>query len=59
MKKVILTAALTLVVATSGCYTSRYIAGEDLKGGVLNPYLWVTIPIDTLMSPYQIPTWLS
>ena len=59
MKKALFTAALTLVVATAGCYTSRHVAGEDLRGGVLNPYLWVTVPIDALMSPYQIPNWLS
>jgi hypothetical protein len=57
MKKAVLVTALALLVGTTGCYTSRRVAGEELRGGVLNPYLWVTLPIDTLLSPYQIPKW--
>ena len=57
MKKTLVLSALAVALATTGCYTSRNVAGEDLRGGILNPYLWVTIPLDTIMSPYQIPKW--
>ncbi len=57
MKKTLLLAAV-LAVATTGCYTSRRIAGDDLQGGLTNPSLWVTVPVDTLLSPYQIPKWI-
>ena len=58
MKKSLLALAVVALLATTGCYTSRRVAGDELQGGVTNPYLWVTIPVDTLMSPYQIPKWL-
>jgi len=57
MKKTLILSALALALATTGCYTSRRIAGDDLRGGILNPYLWVTVPLDAVMSPYQIPKW--
>jgi hypothetical protein len=59
MKRTLSFAAVLALLATSGCYTSRRIAGDDLVGGPLNPYLWVTVPVDTVLSPYQIPHWMS
>ncbi len=59
MKKSLIALSLVVLLGTTGCYTSRRIAGDSLQGGVTNPYLWVTVPIDTVMSPYQIPKWLS
>ena len=59
MKKMLTALAVVALFSTTGCYTSRRIAGDGLTGGVTNPYLWVTVPVDTLMSPYQIPKWLS
>ena len=59
MRRFVLLASVVGLLATTGCYTSRRIAGDDLAGGPLNPYLWVTVPIDTAMSPFQIPNWLS
>ncbi len=58
-KKYVLLPALVLLLGTTGCYTSRRVAGDDLEGGITNPALWVTVPVDILMSPYQIPKWLS
>ena len=56
MKKAI--AALALVVAgsmgMSGCYLSRQVAGDELTGGPLNPILWVTVPVDTLLFPFEL-----
>ena len=57
MKKIMLVAALVACVSLTGCYTSRRIAGDKMVGGVTNPALWVTIPIDTVMAPYAIPAW--
>lgn len=57
MKKAVMLAALFAVLGTTGCYTSRHLAGDDLTAGVFNPYLWITVPIDTVMSPYQITKW--
>jgi hypothetical protein len=59
VKKTLTLVAVVALCATSGCYTSRRIAGDDLVGGPLNPFLWVTVPIDTVLSPIQIPTWLG
>ena len=60
MRRFLLLASVAaLCCATTGCYTSRRIAGDDLKGGIMNPYLWVTVPIDAVMSPFQIPNWMS
>jgi hypothetical protein len=50
-------AVLGLVVAAAGlpgCYLSRQVAGDDLVGGPVNPYLWVTVPVDALLSPAEI-----
>ena len=56
MKKVL--AALALVVAgstgLSGCYLSRQVAGDELTGGPLNPLLWVTVPVDTILFPFEL-----
>jgi hypothetical protein len=59
MKKMLTALAVVALFSTTGCYTSRRVAGDSLTGGITNPYLWVTVPVDTLMSPYQIPKWLS
>ena len=59
MKKTMVLAAVLALLSTAGCYTSRRVAGDDLKGGLTNAYLWVTVPIDTVMSPFQIPKWLG
>jgi hypothetical protein len=59
MKKTFVLVAALGVLSTAGCYTSRRIAGDDLVGGPLNPYLWVTVPVDTVLSPYQIPKWMA
>jgi hypothetical protein len=59
MKKALTLAAVLALLATGGCYTSRHVAGDNLVGGPLNPYLWVTVPVDTVLSPYQIPKWLA
>ncbi len=59
MRKTLMVASLALVLATAGCYTSRRVAGDHLNGGLWNPYLWVTVPIDTLTSPYQIYVWAN
>lgn len=51
-------AALALLVAgsmpISGCYLSRQVAGDELTGGPLNPILWVTVPVDTLLFPFEL-----
>ena len=56
MKKAL--AALALVVAgsmgMSGCYLSRQVAGDELTGGPLNPILWVTVPLDTILFPFEL-----
>ncbi len=57
MRRLLLLVGTVALVATSGCYTSRHVAGDELKGGVLNPYLWVTVPIDTIMFPWQYSKW--
>jgi hypothetical protein len=61
MKKRI--AALALVAAgalgLSGCYLSREVAGDELVGGPLNPLLWVTIPVDTILCPFEIAHFLD
>lgn len=59
MKRVLAVAALSALMLTTACYTSRRVAGDELAGGVLNPLLWVTVPVDALLSPVQIPTWLG
>ena len=59
LKKTLALAGALALVSTAGCYTSRRIAGDDLVGGPLNPYLWVTVPVDTVLSPVQVPMWLS
>ena len=59
MKKMLTALAVVALFSTTGCYTSRRVAGDKLTGGITNPYLWVTVPVDTLKSPYQIPKWLS
>ena len=59
MKKLLTAFAVILLLGTTGCYTSRRVAGDDLQGGITNAYLWVTVPVDIVMSPYQIPKWMS
>ncbi len=59
MRRLMLLAGLVAVLSTTGCYTSRRVVGDELRGGVGNPALWVTVPIDAVMSPYQIPKWLA
>ncbi len=56
MKKRLAAALLAVVAATGlpGCYLSRQIAGDDLVGGPTNPMLWVTVPVDTILSPFEI-----
>lgn len=58
MKKTLLALAVVSIL-TTGCYTSRRVVGDDLKGGIANPALWLTVPIDTVMAPFQIPKWLN
>ncbi len=58
MKKMLIALAVVALFSTTGCYTSRRVAGDDLVGGPTNAYLWVTVPADILMSPYQIPKWM-
>ena len=58
MKKTLTVLAVALLFGTTGCYTSRRVAGDELAGGVTNPYLWVTVPVDIVMSPYQVPAWM-
>ena len=57
MKKMLTAFAVVLLFGTTGCYTSRRVAGDELQGGITNPYLWVTVPVDIVLSPIQIPTW--
>lgn len=56
MKKAV--AALALVLAgsfgMSGCYLSRQVAGDELTGGPCNPLLWVTVPLDTILFPFEL-----
>jgi len=56
-------AALALVAAGAlslpGCYLSRQVAGDDLKGGPLNPLLWVTVPVDTILFPFELATFID
>jgi hypothetical protein len=59
MKKMLTAFAVVLLFGTTGCYTSRRVAGDDLQGGITNPHLWVTVPVDIVMSPFQVPKWLS
>lgn len=51
-------AALALVAAgtfgLSGCYLSRQVAGDDLVGGPTNPMLWLTVPVDTVLFPFEL-----
>lgn len=58
-----LVAALALAVmgssALSGCYLSRQIAGDDLVGGPVNPGLWATVPLDTLLLPLELPHFIN
>ncbi len=37
-----------------GCYLSRQVAGDELVGGPTNPALWVTVPVDTLLFPFEL-----
>jgi hypothetical protein len=56
-KKLMLFTALVACVALTGCYTTRRLAGDKMVGGVTNPAIWFTGPIDAVMSLYQIPMW--
>ena len=55
MKKALAAFALLAVGATAlpGCYFSREVAGDDLTGGPFNPLLWVTVPADTVLFPFE------
>lgn len=57
MKKAMIVAGLAALLATTGCYTSRRVAGDRLAGGITNPALWVAVPVDIVLSPYQIAKW--
>jgi len=59
MRKLVLVPAVALLLLTTGCYTSRRVAGDDLEGGVTNPYLWVTVPVDAVLSPIQVVRWAN
>ena len=37
-----------------GCYLSRQVAGDELVGGPTNPILWATVPVDTLLFPFEL-----
>jgi hypothetical protein len=56
MKKAL--AALVLAAAgtfgLSGCYLSRQVAGDDLVGGPVNPVMWITVPLDTILLPFEL-----
>ncbi len=41
------------VVTLPGCYLSRQVAGDDLAGGPVNPALWITVPLDTVLLPLE------
>jgi hypothetical protein len=54
MKKAFAALALALAGSSvSGCYLSRQVAGDELTGGPLNPVLWVTVPLDTILFPFE------
>ena len=61
MKKAV--ASLVLVAAGAlglpGCYLSRQVAGDELVGGPLNPLLWVTVPVDTILFPFELATFID
>lgn len=61
MKKAV--ASLVLVAAGAfglqGCYLSRQCAGDELVGGPLNPLLWVTVPVDTILFPFELATFID
>lgn len=59
LKKTLVLMGLAALLSTTGCYTSRNVAGDNLAGGPTNPYLWVTVPVDAVLSPVQIPMWLG
>lgn len=59
LKKTLVVLGLLALLSTTGCYTSRTVAGDNLAGGPMNPFLWVTVPVDTVLSPIQVPTWLG
>jgi hypothetical protein len=56
MKKAL--AAIVLAAAgsfgLSGCYLSRQVAGDELAGGPVNPILWITVPVDTILFPFEL-----
>lgn len=56
MKKALATLALVVAgsLGFSGCYLSRQVAGDDLTGGPINPLLWVTVPLDTVLFPFEL-----
>ena len=37
-----------------GCYISRQLTGDDLVGGPTNPILWATVPVDTVLFPFEL-----
>ena len=56
MKKAL--AALVLAAAgsfgLSGCYLSRQVGGDDLVGGPVNPIMLITVPLDTILLPFEL-----
>ena len=56
MKKKLAALALVAVglLGLPGCYLSREVAGNDLVGGPMNPLLWVTVPADALLFPFEV-----
>ncbi len=61
MKKAVAAFALVVVgsLGLTGCYLSREVAGDDLVGGPVNPLLWVTVPVDTVLFPFEIAHYLD
>ncbi|MHC4922501.1 MAG: hypothetical protein ACYTG4_00260 [Planctomycetota bacterium] len=61
MKKKIAAIALLFAASTalSGCYLSRQVAGDELTGGPTNPYLWVTVPLDTVLFPFEMAHFIN
>ena len=56
MKKQVAALALLVVgsFGLSGCYLSRQVAGDELVGGPTNPALWLTVPVDTVLFPFEL-----
>ena len=59
-KKVLRSGLVALALLTAGCsllpgcYISRQVTGDDLSGGPTNPMLWLTVPVDTVLFPFEL-----